>query len=667
MTMKKYYEYEEVPLSTIKPQGWIKDYLKAQKEGLTGHLDEIGYPFNTQCWSYQKLVEGGLQGWWPYEQVSYWIDGVIRCAHLLDDKKLLEKVLSQVEKSIELAEEDGFIGPHELKKPDVDNQWPHAVYFRALMAHYDVSGDKRIINAMVRHYLSGTSRYCTGREVVNVESMLLLYDRTGDERLLSLALKAFEEYNKISKNFDTQLDVMLSDKKISEHGVTFNETTKIPAIVYKYTGNEKFLKASINAYKKVDRDQMLVDGVHSATERLKGNSDYEGHETCVISDYTWSIGYLFMMTGDISYADKIEKACFNAAQGAIGPYFKSIQYISCPNQVIALPNSNHSGSFTRTPRMAYQPHHYPDCCVGNVNRIMPNYVSRMWMKDREGVITSVLYGPSMFEGKVGDDGTQIKIYEETSYPFSETIKFNVFCEKPTQFKWKFRIPSWCEEAKIYCNGELIKGDCLPGSFVTINRLFNSGDTIILNLPMKLKLINLKTGGVAVERGPLVYSLKIKEKWSIDPYEPRQTKDFPAWLVTPESSWNYALAVTADEINEKARIVENDFCGVPWWSDEAPVIIELPARKLRGWETIKSNEFIINDHELKAMKNMQKCGCTIVLDPLEFTPPIPEPRVISQCLEDETEMITLVPYGCTHLRITVFPNAIQPQNNPVSKK
>ena len=48
-----------------------------------------------------------------------------------------------------------------------------------------------------------------------------------------------------------------------------------------------------------------------------------------------------------------------------------------------------------------------------------------------------------------------------------------------------------------------------------------------------------------------------------------------------------------------------------------------------------------------------CGATIVSDTLQMTPPLPDPSWIERHLEQEEE-ITLVPYGCTNIRLTVFP-------------
>ena len=87
---------------------------------------------------------------------------------------------------------------------------------------------------------------------------------------------------------------------------------------------------------------MLADGVNSSSEALAGNDALASHETCDISDYTWTIGYFLSTTGHVKWADRIEKAIFNAALGAITKDFKTMQYFSCPNQFIATGNSNHN-------------------------------------------------------------------------------------------------------------------------------------------------------------------------------------------------------------------------------------------------------------------------------------------------------------------------------------
>ena len=70
----------------IQPNAWVKTFLETQLDGLTGHLEQAGFPFDRVRWGakpdYQK-DNGGNPGWWVYEETAYWVDGLIRCALLL--------------------------------------------------------------------------------------------------------------------------------------------------------------------------------------------------------------------------------------------------------------------------------------------------------------------------------------------------------------------------------------------------------------------------------------------------------------------------------------------------------------------------------------------------------------------------------------------------------
>ena len=141
-----------------------------------------------------------------------------------------------------------------------------------------------------------------------------------------------------------------------------------------------------------------------------------------MTDYGWTMGYFLTTTGDAQWADRIEKSVFNAGLGAITKDFRSMQYFSCPNQFIATGNSDHNSFKHGLTWMAYRPIHETECCIGNVHRFLPNYVSRMWLKDADGEPVAALYGPSSVVYDLGD-GVTVKIDERTDYPFSGKIDF----------------------------------------------------------------------------------------------------------------------------------------------------------------------------------------------------------------------------------------------------
>lgn len=67
-----------------------------------------------------------------------------------------------------------------------------------------------------------------------------------------------------------------------------------------------------------------------------------------------------------------------------------------------------------------------------------------------------------------------------------------------------------EEAQMV-NG-VLEDNVLPGAFHRIRRTWSPNDNVTLNFPMTLKASRWVAQSVAIERGPLVYSLQIKERW-----------------------------------------------------------------------------------------------------------------------------------------------------------
>ena len=652
-------KFQPLPLTAIAPAGWLSLYLRAQAQGLTGHLQVAGFPFNTKGWAGPRLLPPEHAApWWPYEQYAYWIDAMIRCGHLLGHKSLIAKAKKNIDYVLKHADADGYLGPEFLKPHKQQNRWPHAVFFRAMMAHYLATNDRRILTALKRHYLSDSCDHSLGRDVCNVEIMLWLYEKTQDKRLLTRALDAFEKYNRATAHagnaqpgqlpggIDTTIAGMLSAKPGQSHGVTYNEIAKLAAIIYIYTGKKKYLAATVNAYRKIDKFHMLIDGVCSSSEQLRGHTALDSHETCDIADYTYSLGYLLMATGQAQYADKIERACFNAAPGAVTSDFRALQYFSCPNQVIADSRSNHNLFERGGPRMSYRPNHDVSCCTGQVNRVMPNFAARMWLSDNNHTIVAALYGPSTITTKLGQPAQKVTIHQKTNYPFSEQIDFIIKTARPAKFTLALRIPSWCSKARLLINNKPSRAKLRPASFVKINRTFKNNDRVSLTLPMEIKLTRWPNAGLGIERGPLVYALPIEEIRQVDRFKSPANKKFPALNLYPASPWNYALALNAKNLKKDVQVIQRPVSNSknPWSPKDAPIELHVPARKVRNWK-LRRPKFIDSFLEDKDQK---------IKGPFVFTPPLPDPVSLPGRLGKTLHSIRLVPYGCTNLRISIFP-------------
>jgi len=639
--MRKYSKFDSVKMSSITVNGWIESFLKGAAEGMVGNLDKIGYPYDKPCWEYRTLEDGGYEKWWPYEQCAYWVDSVVRTFAYLKDKTIPDTAARQLEAAM-ANDGDAFIGPLELKDDIGNHRWPHAVYFRALYAMWSSTGNERGLTAMVMHYKEDSHSYKSARDLVNIEVMLKLYEHFDDEFFLKKAVECFEKFQKQSGHMC--VETLLSDVIPAIHGVTYNEVAKLPAILYTYTGNEKYLSASINAYRKLEKYHMLPDGVNSSSESTCGNESYRTHESCDISDYTWSLGYLLEATGDGVYADKIEWAVFNALPGAVGPYFRTIQYLSCVNQVICTRNSTHVSAWKNTPRMAYQPHHYPECCVGNIGRAMPNYVSRMYHKTDDGLAVS-LYGDSVY-----DDGNVI-ISQSGNYPFGNSVKLNVSLKTMDELVLKLRIPSWSVSTTLYMNGKR-ENLCMVNGYA-VTRVSDK-DIIEITFSKNFCANSSADGGIYYTYGPFLMSLKISENITRDIQEPRQTDEFPALSITPASDWNYCVTGW-----EQAEIIKNEITENPFWKGY-PLEIKVRARKLNNWELKTEKQKIMEPVDGEGINDKQiLCGATLIDEELILTPRLPSSEFIERNLGKEEE-ITLVPYGCTNLRLTVFPKYLKEQ-------
>lgn len=619
-----YAVFSEGLTGDVKAEGWIAEWLQRQKTGMTGVPESMSYPYDSCLWEgdIARNEEKHGDDWWRYEQTAYYTDGLLRLGYLLDDDALTDKGEAGIKYLFSHAAEDGRL-PHSSFS--YASMWPMCVFFRAVQAYCEVHGDGNIPDMLEDHYLSfGMDELQDWRNIISIEGMLWTYARTGNRELLDRCTEAWNA----GKFSDLTPEACAADTIPYMHGVTFNEELKLPVLLYIYTGDSRYLDLAKHAVTNMDRDHLLPDGVNASAEFLVGNSNIiNSHETCDIADMTWTMGYFLMATGEASWADRIEKAVFNAAPGAVTKDFRSLQYFSSVNQVIATGTSNHNEFFHGSTWMAYRPIHQTECCSGNVHRIMPDYVSRMWMRGKHGEVVAALYGPSEIS-LVLPDGTGCVIREETSYPFGSSIDFVFEPEKASRFSFVFRIPGWCPEASVEINGRpaRISGD--REGYVTVERKFRRGDRITIDLEMPVELRTVEGQGVYVERGPLVYSYPVPQKMVEDDADYAnmngKTVDVPGfrcWNITPDGPWNYALC-TSDGFSPE--VMETGETGYPFDDGCSGLKIMVPVRKI-AW----------------------------TLEDGRYTPALPSPGEVMP-LSDSVEFIGLVPYGSTELRVTVFP-------------
>lgn len=622
-----YAVYAEGLIGSVKPQGWLKEYLERQRTGLSGHPDAMCYPYNTCLWAGDIARERGKHGsdWWRYEQTAYYSDGLIRLGYLLDDEQMYGRVEDGIHYSLAKVDSLGIFGSrwHVEDGDDRYHVWPQAVFFRAIQAYYEAKGDETILPALERHFLGmPVSMLGSSRNAINIEGALWTYAHTGNEALLQHAVDAWNH-----GDFWLHDPERLTEPVLVQHGVTACEQLKLPVILYAYTGDRSYLDLALALQKRIEDEDMLPDGVPSSAEYFSGKTANHSHETCDIADYSWTLGYFLMATGEARWGDGIERAVFNAGPGACGKDFRTIQYFSSVNQFNCTGHSNNNEFMHGRTWMEYRPVHQTECCVGNVHRIMPNYVARMWMTAGKDELVSALYGPSEVSIALSD-GSVCTVTEDTAYPFEDDIRFRFAFDRRGRhdMSLSLRIPQWASSFTLSLNGRNVPYTLTEGGFARVEGSFRSGDELGISFEIPIEVKDLDGQGDYVTRGPVLYTFAIPEECTEDtetyPYihgKESADPEFKSWNKTPAADWNYALkGVKASDLT-----LERTGSGA-YPFDEPACRISVPVVQIRDW----------------------------VLDEGVFTPE--NPAVAVPVDGAEVKHIDLVPYGGTYLRLTVFP-------------
>jgi hypothetical protein len=628
--------YRELPVGAVKPKGWIQSWLQRQADGLSGHPETMEYPYNTGLFTgtIPWLKEKHGEDWWPYEQSAYFIDGATRLSALIEAPRV--KAISRASLSYVIANNaPGKLGASTWA-------WPNTILGRALTAYDQTTGDPGAVKAL-QTSLSG-ERAGFGRDGFVAEQWLYLYSQSGDAAQLEQARKLYSAYFFDNPKSFSNIAKLNDAAPLKEHGVTAAEQLKLAPLYYMYSGDKQALDVAHLGYDKALRENMMPDGGMVSSESFGTPAFGSMHETCDLVDWSWGMGYMLMASGEGRWADAIEKVTFNALPGALTKDFRQVQYFSSPNQILA---SNTACTRIAPTRLTYRPAHDTPCCPGNVTRGMPNYVTRMWMKTgAEDGLAATLYGPSEVKTRIGNRA--VTITETTGYPFRDTIRFDISLRGTADFVLHLRIPQWCDGAHIQVNGKDAGIDAKAGTFAELRRTFRDGDKVELTLPMTVKPQTWYAGAAAsLERGPLVYALKIDEKpvvWSKDLAAVRKVlygrdlNGFPAIEYFPNGEWRYGLDAATVADTAALTVTEAPVTDNPFLPGAVPVSIAVPVRPLPDWQ---ADWKPLPNQPITDFKTAPKNIAAL-------------PDAVQMQTKGAAVTLTFVPLGATHLRLTTLP-------------
>ena len=657
------------PLGSVSPRGWLKREFVVQKNGLTGHIDEIWDDLGkNSAW-----LGGTGENW---ERGPYYLDGLVPLAYSLGDDALKAKAQPWIEWMLTSQREDGFFGP-----ADNLDWWPRMVALKVLTQYAEATDDPRVIPFLDRYFryqlktmpAFPLSMWAAARGQEQLNSILWLYRKTGEPYLLELAALLRKQsydwasffthfpYEKTSHAYLNR-PLFMAAKRITliqdwtakrvkrarvrqgkpmtppkpktkeqiesgnaspflqafhkTHAVNLAMAFKMPALDTFFGGSADGADAVKLGLEAIDRYHGLANGLFSGDEHLNGRSPAIGAELCLAAELLFSLQTLLAASDDARYAERIEQIAYNAWPATFTPDMCAHQYVQQVNQVeVSRKKRGWYDAYSEANLFGLAPNF--GCCAANMHQGWPKLLGALVMRHADGIALPA-YAPCA--AAVDVRGTTVHFTEETSYPFDGEI--HILIEDiendahSLDFSLRLRLPSWVEEYSLTYNGKKVPLTPENG-YLVLQKQFSTGDSIQLSLPLKLRLQPESAGGVTVHYGALMLALPIAAEQRIV----RGTMPFADREFLPREEWRFAVT---EESLVQANVTRREPGELPFDDKNPPLSVQLPLVPAPQWRMEKNS-----------------------------AGDVPEPFAAKT---ENLVQKTLIPYGCTQLRIAQFPIA-----------
>ncbi len=270
------------------------------------------------------------------------------------------------------------------------------------------------------------------------------------------------------------------------------------AAAYESNGDQQLLHTLLNAADYILGTQCYATGGYGPWERLLPLTGQLGRSLDLCCDHaevgcgSWAafkLGtYLLRFTGDIRWADWIERVLYNLIGAALP--------VQVDGRTFYYTDYRPSGGMK-----LYFDSAWP-CCSGSYLQALTAYHDLIYFTGSAGLHV-VLYVPS--EVRHGCPGGQtLTLRQESDFPASDVVTFRVRVERSAELPIRLRIPGWCAGATATVGTSKLTAKA--GEWLEVGRRWNDGDVFTLHLPMRFSLEPVDAqhpNRCAVVYGPLV--------------------------------------------------------------------------------------------------------------------------------------------------------------------
>ncbi len=371
------------------------------------------------------------------------------------------------------------------------------------------------------------------------EVLANLYGVTGDA-----------EWLRVAKKFDDKMmfDPLAegNDPLVDANGRGVHGNTQIPKMIasareYELTADPHYKAIATNFWHIVAEKRSFVIGGNTDGESFFPVDTFDQHlglssaETCNTYNMLKLTRHLFSWEPTAEAMDFYERALFNQILPSQDPKTGGVIYYTPLRPGAFKVFSSPNDSFW--------------CCVGTGMENHAKYGDTIYFHDASSLYVN-LFIPS--ELKWADKGLTVR--QETKFPNEDTTKLTMTTAKPVKLALKVRDPGWSSGMTVMVNGQRQAISGQPGSYVTIDREWKTGDTVTVKTPMSLHVEPLPNSQVyqAFMYGPIVLAgdLGTSGMEGANRYSPNVPA---AALVPPAAHVEIPVFVSADLKQDVAKI------------------------------------------------------------------------------------------------------------------
>ena len=458
--------------------------------------------------------------------VYKWLEAVAYELHVHPNVELQQQA-DEVIALIEAAQQsDGYLNTHyqvvEHGQRWIDLDFGHELYcaghlFQAAVAHHRATRSTKLLAVATRFAdllcnTFGPDKRQGACGHPEVETALVdLYRVTHRSAYLDLAKFFIDQRGKgvmrgmnwMKAEYHQDRVPVRQASEIEGHAVRAMYLNMGVTDLYLETGEEALLAAMKRQWQDmVSGKLLLTGGVGSRYEGESFGAPYELPadrcycETCAaIGSLMWNWRML-LATGEGRFADLMERQLYNGILSGLAFDGWNFFYM---NPLLS------QGDYGR------QPWQIVACCPPNIMRLLASLTQYLATQDNAGVQIH-LYNTATIRAEPSI-GRPIALNMQTDYPWQGRVQIGIQGADGSTWQLRLRVPEWCSQVIATINGQPIDIPRVEAGYLVVERAWQLGDVISLQLPMEPMLVEAHPrvdavrGSLAIQRGPVVYCLE----------------------------------------------------------------------------------------------------------------------------------------------------------------